>query len=915
MGKSKKGEEVDAKCSIEDDIPLTTTLLNLRNKKKKEKEITPTIDADLLEDINKEISETEEEEESELSKQRKALQEQQKMVQALQEKLLQQEKQLDLIEQKKKGGEGQKNSSKDPEKQEETEKKEHEVKVHEEVKEPEKEEAEVKVPEELDEPERKEKKTNLKITLRKKKDGEEAGEEPEKAKGKSRKSIPNRKRTRSQLLKEEFPDLIKEVKQELEEAHKKKSLLPAEKISTKKVAPNAKKGNGVTLKKTTALKRGSKVNQIVVREVYEDEEDEEGGEEEGEEVEEESEPLMKKGKKVVEKRATRSKQIVVSDEVMEVVDDEKPKSLVVAKPKPEERKLNLRQTPQLMMRFLRGIASNEPHDIRKQQAIVELGFGSLLQLDIPQNENPFPYELVRNFNSSDRSLHLPKSSLDITVEDVYLVYGIPIGGAPVVEWTDEQDPEVLRVFAEFWAYWQVKSGCPKLKEMVEKLIKDETPVDDNWKRSFLVVAVNTCIKSTTNLSPNFRFLASTVDLEQVRNLNWCQYAYTSLLGAAMYWNVDRSRWFAGPLPFLMVCYFDRVQIMEEYPPRNFPLISCWTRDMISSRVRNDNATGFGHGLILDRIQGPPELQLYREEMELLKQQKALSEQPPPLLLQHPQQQQQQHDEQPSQQPLQQPQQQHQHQEPNWSTNDVPREHQGAPVTQLGDDKDLPEQQADPSEKAKVPSTIEEFHAEFTKTTTELSSVMNKFNDLLSLSRKFFDTTIDVKKSLPFNMAKMWSTCSGTEIPVTFEKGNSTEERQEGRNTEEIGSILSQDKEFFSSDYFTILFEEAVRKATEGNERKEIKESEDVTFDLPPFLTPPIMPSQPNVFADLTLKLGMVSDSNPPPQAHDFEEEMRLEAILANKTLTERDLETISGDNKDEAEKQQPPTEKTEYTFF
>ncbi|XP_056697189.1 uncharacterized protein [Spinacia oleracea] len=116
MGKSKKGEEVDAKCSIEDDVPLTTTLLNLRNKKKKEKEITPTIDADLLEDINKEVSETEEEEESELSKQRKALQEQQKMVQALQEKLLQQEKQLDLIEQKKKGGEGQKNSSKDPEK-------------------------------------------------------------------------------------------------------------------------------------------------------------------------------------------------------------------------------------------------------------------------------------------------------------------------------------------------------------------------------------------------------------------------------------------------------------------------------------------------------------------------------------------------------------------------------------------------------------------------------------------------------------------------------------------------------------------------------------------------------------------------------------------------------------------------------
>ncbi|KNA15379.1 hypothetical protein SOVF_098740, partial [Spinacia oleracea] len=130
--------------------------------------------------------------------------------------------------------------------------------------------------------------------------------------------------------------------------------------------------------------------------------------------------------------------------------------------------------------------------------------------------------------------------------------------------------------------------------------------------------------------------------------------------------------------------------------------------------------------------------------------------------------------------------------------------------------------------------------------------------------KFFDTTSDVKKSLPFNMAKMWSKFFGTEIPVNLEKGKSTQEEQEGRKTEEIGSILSQDKEFFSSDYFTILFDEAVRKATVGNERKETEESEDVSLDLPPFLTPPNMPSQPNVFGDLTLKLGMPSASNPPP---------------------------------------------------
>lgn len=97
----------------------------------------------------------------------------------------------------------------------------------------------------------------------------------------------------------------------------------------------------------------------------------------------------------------------------------------------------------------------------------------------PQNENPFPYELMGNFNSSNRSLQLAKSAISITIEDVFLVYGIPIGGAPIVEWLDEEDSEVVRVFSEFWAYWNAKPGCSKFRTMIKKLIKRSTSVDDN----------------------------------------------------------------------------------------------------------------------------------------------------------------------------------------------------------------------------------------------------------------------------------------------------------------------------------------------------------------------------------------------------------------------------------------------------
>ncbi|KNA04429.1 hypothetical protein SOVF_199940 [Spinacia oleracea] len=50
--------------------------------------------------------------------------------------------------------------------------------------------------------------------------------------------------------------------------------------------------------------------------------------------------------------------------------------------------------------------------------------------------------------------------------------------------------------------------------------------------------------------------------------------------------------------------------------------------MISSRVKHDNESGFGHGIILDRIESPPELEQYKRDIlhqPLLEEQ----EQPPP----------------------------------------------------------------------------------------------------------------------------------------------------------------------------------------------------------------------------------------------------------------------------------------------
>ncbi|XP_056688662.1 uncharacterized protein [Spinacia oleracea] len=95
-------------------------------------------------------------------------------------------------------------------------------------------------------------------------------------KGTSKKTVPNRKRTRLQIYKEEFPETIKEVKEEFEALHKKDTALVV------------KKGKEISKKQTVVSKKGK---HIVVHSDYEEDE---------EELEEESisspAPLMKKVK-------------------------------------------------------------------------------------------------------------------------------------------------------------------------------------------------------------------------------------------------------------------------------------------------------------------------------------------------------------------------------------------------------------------------------------------------------------------------------------------------------------------------------------------------------------------------------------------------------------------------------------------
>ncbi|XP_021737310.1 uncharacterized protein LOC110703836 [Chenopodium quinoa] len=65
--------------------------------------------------------------------------------------------------------------------------------------------------------------------------------------------------------------------------------------------------------------------------------------------------------------------------------------------------------------------------------------------------------------------------------------------------------------------------------------------------------------------------------------------------------LDGESFFTGPLIFLMVSYFDRVQRKGLEIPRQVPLISLWNQERFHTRLKFEKDLGFGKGKVLERM--------------------------------------------------------------------------------------------------------------------------------------------------------------------------------------------------------------------------------------------------------------------------------------------------------------------------
>ena len=78
----------------------------------------------------------------------------------------------------------------------------------------------------------------------------------------------------------------------------------------------------------------------------------------------------------------------------------------------------------------------------------------------------------------------------------------------------------------------IQGSAPKIEQVLE-MVKQNKNANEDFLRSFLMIAISTFLCPPTGLVISPRCYPALVDLKDVKGLNWCQFVVDQLKVAAM----------------------------------------------------------------------------------------------------------------------------------------------------------------------------------------------------------------------------------------------------------------------------------------------------------------------------------------------------------------------------------------------
>ncbi|KAH9611153.1 hypothetical protein KSS87_006459 [Heliosperma pusillum] len=254
---------------------------------------------------------------------------------------------------------------------------------------------------------------------------------------------------------------------------------------------------------------------------------------------------------------------------------------------------------------------DSPLSEKQIQAIQEMGFGSLLLLQIKKVPGSLAYWLVSNYDPIKGCLLDGK--LPILEEDIYLSLGLPMGPNVVIEASNgDKCPVYLSVLEKFKS--QFGNDSIDVKDILAKLPTQKEGGDD-FKRNFIIYIFSALLGGVVGNQASLKLLKSLANTDLISDFNWCNFIKRKLADQVQSWQKEefetkqlKENWFGGPIMALVFVYLDRCVFKSRLVSRQFPTLSTWTTEAILKRIndelndKNSKTRTFGRGSVEPPLQ-------------------------------------------------------------------------------------------------------------------------------------------------------------------------------------------------------------------------------------------------------------------------------------------------------------------------
>ncbi|KAH6766684.1 hypothetical protein C2S52_017667 [Perilla frutescens var. hirtella] len=215
----------------------------------------------------------------------------------------------------------------------------------------------------------------------------------------------------------------------------------------------------------------------------------------------------------------------------------------------------------------------------QEEAVRQLGFGSILHLDITKLPQKITYWLLENFDLVSRELQLQHGRrLRIEVSNVSVIFDFPRGPHKIQKSVRGQICQVMQ------------------KDELLTSILSDTTAGEWFKMNFMILVITSMIENYDDGHIYKNLMDCLQDIDNVSQYDWCDYVLRSLVNHTVKWKSNKTMPFTGPILFLLMMYLDRVEVYFREVPRYIPAFHEWNDTLLADRELTELATGnFGGG--------------------------------------------------------------------------------------------------------------------------------------------------------------------------------------------------------------------------------------------------------------------------------------------------------------------------------